>query len=303
MAPGRELDPRRFSHARTLTAPPSPLGLYRLTLNAADQAVLRSDLGDLRIVDEQSRQRPYVLVADSGRERVRAAVRASHPDGETVLRLDLPSAPITVAGLVLEIDDPFFDRAYTVEAQGDGATDREVLARGSLRRERSADGGAGERTVEIPLPPRRIRTLEVRLVDGSDRPLQVTGAELETPAPEVLFPAPAGAYFALLGEPDLERPHYQLESVRALVQAIDSTEVEPGPLGSNEEFSLAVRLRRGSGLERTILGIALAVAVLVLTVVTLRLAGPRTAATGVQDSSEDAGGDADDRADGRRDDP
>ena len=288
MAPGREIDPRTFSHARTLSAPPAEQGLYRLTLSAADQAVLRADFGDLRVVDPQARQRPYLLVRDSGRERVRAGVRSSHPDGVTLLRLELPSVPLSVAAVLLEVDDPFFERAYTVEGLRDGASEPGILARGLLRRERGAIDGS--RIVEIPLAAPRIESLTVRIVDGSDRPLAVGGAELEIPAPEVLFPAPAGVYLALLGEPDLEPPRYELESVRSLVQAIDSTEVARGPLQPNDEFSLAARMRRGSGLERTILGAALGVAVIALTVVTLRLAGPGRRGGHVPNSASVTGG-------------
>ena len=297
MAPGRELDPRAFSHARRLSAPPADLGLYRLALGADDQAVLRADLGDLRIVDPQNRQRPYLLVEDAGRERVPAALRATHPAGETLLRLDPATAPVLVTGIRLQIGDPFFERPYTVEAEVAGADRPEILARGVLRRESGAATPAigsppGASPLELALPARRIRSLAVRIVDGSDRPLSVRGAEVEIPTPEVLFPAPSGEYLALLGEPDLEPPRYQLESVRGLVQAIDSSVVESGPLGPNERFSLGARLGRGSGLERTILGVALAVAVLALTVVTLRLAGPRPgAAGGVPNSAQDENAD------------
>ncbi|HVS13727.1 MAG TPA: hypothetical protein VMV46_07375 [Thermoanaerobaculia bacterium] len=269
MAPGRTVDERRFSHRRALTASPTSTGLYRLTLSATDQAVLRPDLGDLRVVDSEGRQRPYVLVRDAGSERFAARFAASHPEGESVLRLALPSAPVTVRTVVLEIADPFFDRSYTVEATVDGASDPAVLARGRLRREQ---GDAG--VIALELPARRVRTLALRIADGSDRPLRIERVELESPAPEVLFPAPAGRYVALLGDPDAEPPRYELETVRALVQAVDSQEVERGPLEANQALGLAARLRRGAGLERILLGLALAIAVIVLTTLTLRLASP-----------------------------
>jgi hypothetical protein len=269
MAPGRALDQRRFTHRRALTAPPAPAGLYRLTLSAADQAVLRPDLGDLRIVDAEGRQRPYLLVPDAGRERFAVRFDASHREDETVLRLALPSAPVTVRTAVLEIADAFFDRPYSVEATLDGSSDRVEVARGRLRREQGETA-----TIALELPDRRVRALDLRIADGSDPPLRVERVELETPAPVVLFPAAAGAYVALLGDAEAAAPRYELESARGLVQAVESAAVERGPLEANEALGLVARLRRGTGLERILLGFALAVAVIVLTTLTLRLASP-----------------------------
>src|SRR5262249_52749724 len=56
---GGLIDPKPFRYSRTI--PDSPPGLAALLLDAAVLAHSRSDLGDLRIVDANNRQIPYLL--------------------------------------------------------------------------------------------------------------------------------------------------------------------------------------------------------------------------------------------------
>jgi len=61
MHPGAEIDRALFHHVRPLTVSAAPEGLSRLTLPPEDLSVLKEDGSDLRVVDHEGRQWPYLL--------------------------------------------------------------------------------------------------------------------------------------------------------------------------------------------------------------------------------------------------
>ena len=85
MRPGADLDAAPYRHRRRLEVQPSPSGLAAVALPAADLALLRPDLADLRIVDEDGAQWPYLLRSE-GRTELAQACFAFLP---TRAKLDL----------------------------------------------------------------------------------------------------------------------------------------------------------------------------------------------------------------------
>jgi hypothetical protein len=267
--PGAELDRETFSHRRRVSATPSPEGLSRLALAPEDLAVLAPDLADLRIVDQSSRQWAYLLegkAVDSGRELV--VEPPSTENGVTRYRFELPVTPMTVDRLVIDAPAPFFDRAFSLAAAVDEKGKRVVsLASGRLVR-RVGD----PRPVTIPVPATRIYSLELEVVDGGDSPLVLSSVSLRFPVPELYFAAPAGEYELLLGHPGASAPRYELERIRPMVLAVESSNAVVQPLEANPDFRPGARAANRAGALQLVLWIVVIALVVFLTALTLKLA-------------------------------
>ena len=264
MRAGAEADAERYRWRRPLAAVPSAEGLNRLDLAADDVARARADLADLRLVDDDGRQRAYLLERAGSEERLELAVERCDADpGRSCYRLVPSAAPLAAAGLVLDPEAPFFDRPFTLEAERGG--ERERLAAGRIAR-RSGD----PRPLEVALPPGRVDAWLLTVDDGDDAPLVLRSASGRVPLPALFFAAPAGTYELLVGDPEAEPPRYELERVRGVVLAVAAGAAAAGPLESNPRFSRTARLAsRGPAVA---LWGAVALVVAVLVVLTLRLA-------------------------------
>jgi hypothetical protein len=264
MRPGAAAEPTRFRWRRPVTAAPSAEGLNRLRLAPEDLARARADLADLRLVDTEGRQRPYLLEPGSSSARLPLAVEACRAEaGRSCYRLTPPAAPLAASALALDPDAAFFDRPFVLEGLlGD---ERVRIAAGRLTR------GAGDpRPVEIPLPAGRRDAWLLTVDDGDDAPLELRSAAVRVPLPALYFAAPTGGYALLLGDPDAEPARYELERVRGVVLAVAAGDAGTGEIEENPAFSRASRLAGRS--TTVLLWVAVALAVAVLIALTLRLA-------------------------------
>lgn len=270
MRAGAPVDARAWTHRRTVTVPESPDGLTRVRLTAADLAQARPDLGDVRVVDAESRQWPYLLDQRDAEAWAELGVAAPRRDrGTSSYELSLPTTPITITTLGLESDVPFFDRAaHVIGRRRDGT--EVTLAAGHVSK-------IGNRPAPIRLALRRERidALEIRIDDGNDAPLAFRARALISER-DLYLAAPAGAYVLLVGNEDAEAPRYELERVRDVILGVGSSAAEPSDLTTNPAYSMRARLASEGRIERTVpmvaLWLVLIGAVVVLTVVTLRLA-------------------------------
>jgi hypothetical protein len=267
MRAGAALDPRAYTHRRALAVRPSPEGLTRVQLAAADVARARPDLGDVRVVDAGARQWPYLLRADAARAWETLAVgSAERRRGTSQYRLQLPVAPLTLDQLVLESDSAFFDRAYRLTARDPDDTEMMLAAgRLALRAERP-------RPVTIAFPPTRVTALELAVEDGDEAPLAFRAARARAIAPELFLVAPPGDYTLLVGDPAATAPRYELERVRDVILAVSSGDASAGDLTANPDYSVRARLAGGERFSQIILWTVLVAAVVILALVTLRLA-------------------------------
>ncbi|HSO23433.1 MAG TPA: hypothetical protein VLT81_11015 [Chondromyces sp.] len=265
---GAALDRAPFSHRRQLAVAPSPEGLSRLVLLPEDAALLRPDLADLRIVDPDSRQWAYLLEDEAEVETRELPVGERRTEaGVSSYRLELPVVPAVLARLVIEVREPFFDRAFWLEASLDGDQETTTLARGRLVR-RIGD----PRPLTVELPQTAVHALDLRIEDGDDAALVLGRVSARFPLAAVFFAAPEGAYELLLGHPDAAPPRYELARVRDVVLAVASTEAAAGPLTANPDFEPGFGSARRGALLQAALWAAIAVLVVFLTALTLRLA-------------------------------
>jgi hypothetical protein len=267
MRPGAEIERDAFRYLRELQVPDATEGLSRLTLEPADLAVLNDNLSDLRIVDDESQQWPYLVEPGAVARLVPLEVQGPERDEtESRYRLLLPVSRLPLQRLLLQIEAPYFDRAFRL--LGHTSEDEELtLASGRLTRP------IGDpRPVGVDVPTRHVTSLELLVEDGDDAALEIQSAQARVLLPDLFLTAPEGRYALLLGSPDQRAPRYELERVREVVLAVNSEPIRGGSLEPNPEFSVRARLR-GTGLQqRVLLWAVLLAAVAVLGGLTLRLA-------------------------------
>lgn len=267
MRPGAEVDQRLFSHVRELNVPASPEGLSRLRLEPEDLAVLRDDLGDVRVAADGWLQWPYLLEHEALTDFVPLEIEGPRrSDGTSRYELRLPVSPLRFDRVLLETDAGYFDRAFRLEAEV-GDADEVVLARGRLVRP------IGDpRPATIDVTPSRAEALRLVVEDGDDAPLEFSAVRARVPLPALYLAAPEGRYSLLLGAPDEDAPRYELERVREVVLAVRAVPIEAGPLEENTELSLQARLQGRGFRQNVLLWSALILAVIVLAWLTLRMA-------------------------------
>ncbi len=187
---------------------------------------------------------------------------------ESQYRLRLPVAPLAIDQLVLESDASFFDRAYRLTAlDADDNAIALTAGRLVLRAEHP-------RPVALGFPAVRVTALELTVEDGDEAPLAFRAAYGRAIEAELFLAAPAGDYVLLVGEPDVAAPRYELERIRNVILAVNSGSATTGDLAPNPDYSMSARLAAGGGgtLQRVLLWGVLIAAVVVLALVTLRVA-------------------------------
>ncbi len=267
MHPGAPIDPRLYSHRRRIKVQPSPEGLARIEIDTRDLAVMRPDMADLRIIDSETRQWAY-LRQDRSRTVDIELRQTGHrvEDRWSHYSLEVPDPPMTVGRLRIQTEAPFFDRDFRLQATLEDGKKRD-LAQGRFFR-RLGD----PRPVRVDFSQTRVVGLELILNDGDDAPLALHSVSARIPAPNLYLAAEPGTYEVLMGFPEAQPPHYELEKIRSTILAVPAAAVTSGSLEDNPLFSAARRLSGAADMQKILLWAVLGFAVIVLVLMTLRTA-------------------------------
>ena len=235
---GAPLEVRRWRHARAFDVP--GVDLYTLTLSPEDLARARPDLGDLRVVDQQGRQVPYILEPRAAEARVTLAVERDAAGGRTSRHrlappadspVGPPAPPVPLEALELRFAESFFSRPARL--LGSGMSDRRErpVWQGTLsQREESAT------PIEVPLDGVARRELWLEIDEGDDRPLTPVQAVGLARVPRLTFKAAAGPHRLLVGNEEAQAPRYDLALLSRELLAWSAVAVSPGALGDNSAF-------------------------------------------------------------------
>ena len=277
---GAALDRSLFGYQRAI--PPGDPGLVALPLDAsvlAHSANGRQRFGDVRIVDGDGRQIPYLverasepLSIDLTIERLsdlpKALVDRRPPP--SVYRITWPFEQLPAPRLVLSTSARVFQRPVTIgvaRAADRSHRDAWMQALASVVWSH-ADQDRPTPALTIALPPEKVSELLVILDEGDNSPIPLTGAKLLLPAYRLRFFRERGASLSLAyGRADLEAPRYDLALLAPQLLGAAATEVAPAA----EERTGAATLVGELVSPRLFWGV-LAVAVLVLVGMIVRLA-------------------------------
>ncbi len=268
MHAGAAIDARMYEYQRSLSIAPAPEGLSRLRLAPEDLAAARADLADLRIVDSNGRQWPYLIERHAVEASVPLSLTQQDRDRRTsVYRFEPKAGPLPLRRIRFDVDAAYFDRGYELRVI-DAAGRERSAARGRLRKD-----ARNPRPVSISFDAGRVRALELQIEDGDDAPLVLGPVSADLSLADVFLVANEGDYQLLLGHPDDAAPRYELERVRDVVLAVNANPLVGGPLEKNPRFSARSRLAPGTTLlHKGFVWAVLVAAVAILAGLTLRIA-------------------------------
>lgn len=258
--PGANLDPAGFKARRPI--PAAEPGLAALVLDAHVLSASRG-LRDLRILDHENRQVPYLLEQRDGPFSVPLTLSTRQARGRTsAYFLDLTQPGLRDGRVVLETGTRVFSRIVRLHEEGQGAV--HLLAEGLWSH---AQPEAEPPSLVLGFSGVEGRRVLLTLDEGDNQPLPLTRATLLLPGWRLRFFHP-GQGLTLVYDRDLEGPHYDLALLADRLRAAPARELE---LGLAAVDSLPLPETRAPVTTATIFWVALAGAVVVLFVLLARL--------------------------------
>jgi hypothetical protein len=220
---GPELAQDGLRWRRTVTGPP---GLVRLPLDDHILAATRPGNPDLRFVDDQGRQLPYLLRQDPLGQARRALEQQREEQGaRSVITLPMDPSGLPALRLVLHSERTRFQRSVQVF---DGPADSGVL----LARAGWTGAEEGESRLVLELSARLGAQLTVVVDNGDNPPLPIDEVELITRSASAWLALPAtGGVAAVYGHDELPAPRYDLQLLR---EQVLTQPVQPASLGAPE---------------------------------------------------------------------
>jgi hypothetical protein len=240
-AAGAPIDPAPFSHKRPIGEGPAGLSILPL-----DAAVLANSKGigaafaDVRLVDGQNRQVPYLLERRDEPLSIPLTLRPAAPEvvrlasggaqNRSVYAASLPYAGLPLQRLVLETTETVFQRGVQVaiERQPDREhRDRwvEVIATAQWRHA-AADMPAP--AAALSLPTHEAAELLVVVDEGDNRPLPISRAQLLLPSWRLRFFHPGEPLWLVYGHDRLAPPRYDLALLAPRLLGADARDVDAG---------------------------------------------------------------------------
>ena len=181
-APGQALNLALWPWERVIEGPP---GWVRVQIGAGDLVHARSDRADLRVVDTAGRSIPYVLQQNVGEVELTLGEPVRTESGsDSELMVALPAGSGAVHRIELRTDQAVFSR--TVELLRDRGSMTEELRSVSW----SSSGSPAPLLLDVnsDVGP----ALLIRIQNGDDAPLPVTGVRAWSQISELLFRNPEG---------------------------------------------------------------------------------------------------------------
>lgn len=265
MRAGAAIETERLEWRRPIVVPAAPNGLARLVLAAGDLAHARADLADVRVVDGEGRQWPFLIDRDVPPMRIGLFTEPLEPrDGRSRWLLRPQEGPLVMTRIELGVDAPFFNRPFRLVTEDADGTER-VLAEGRLVRD-----ARRPQPLTIGMPPVRVTTMTLLIENGDDAPLTIQRGWADVPTAALLLAAPAGQYALLLGDPEAAAPRYELASVRDVVMAMTASPIDAQALVKNPGFSTTARVASSDLPKQALVWTVLIGAVALLGLLTLR---------------------------------
>lgn len=206
---GAALDRKSFRVARPL--PVSKRGLAVLQLDAGVLSVSRN-LADVRLLDRENRQIPYIVEHRDEPLTVQLKVppREQAGSGESRYALRLPYATLpSGTRLVLTTTARIFERSVRLVRAADEQRGRdEVELAGAEWRNTSQEIAAVPLTFDVPLSG--TRSVDLVINEGDNAPMPVSSAKLLLPSYALRFNHPGGPLTLVYGNDEVSSPRYDI---------------------------------------------------------------------------------------------
>lgn len=229
MRPGRVVDASQFTTSVPVFVQGAREGVSRVEPTVGLLARAAADLHDVRIVDGEGQQWPYVRAPSDA--KVEVPLRVARTEGESstsVYALSSPEGSVELQRLFISTTSEFVRRPF--ELRGINTDETYVtLARGELNR-----GPDGPERMEVVMQAHR-GALELVVQDGNDAPLELEVVGV-VDAPIFYLIAPDGSYELLAGA-EIEPPSYEVASALPLILATAVGRARVGETVDNPAFT------------------------------------------------------------------
>lgn len=227
MRAGRAVDRTLFRVSVPVFVQGAREGVSRVEPTVGLLARAAADLHDVRIVDTEGQQWPYVRAPSDVTVEVPLRVVQREVESSSVYALSSPEGSVELRRLFVTTTSEFVRRPF--ELRGIQSDESYVtLARGELNR-----GPDGPERMEIAMDHRG--PMELVVEDGNDAPLElevVGGVD----APVFYLIAPDGSYELLAGA-EIEPPSYEVATALPLILATAVGRARVGETSDNPAFA------------------------------------------------------------------
>jgi hypothetical protein len=235
-----------FRYARPLTGVDRGGGLMAIPLDAAALAHSlgpASRFADIRIVDQENRQVPYLLERRDEPLSIGLTLERESSPGvpplppaaagsRSIYRVALPQAGLPAGTITVTTSARVFQRAVqigTIRPPNRTRRDSQYDVLGSATW-RHADERAAAPALTLPVPAVEEHVLWLVVDEGDNAPLPLEHARLLLPSFRLRFFAPPGGGLRLVyGRDDLQPPRYDLSLLAPRVMGAAATEIAAGP--------------------------------------------------------------------------
>jgi hypothetical protein len=215
--PSSQIDVGDYQYSHALVG----AGLVRVPLTEEVLAAARSDLGDVRIVDADNHQIPYLIRSRASQQSWGELTVERTENGKTsVLEVALPHDNVVVGSVTLHTKADLFSRRVTIsEPRG-----------GRLQTLRVFDwqGGTRPDLLTLDVMSRMGDTLVISIENGDNPPLPVDRVEATWPSWDVVTTLPEGGASLIYGNARQTAPDYDLTLLRDRVLERATAEVGLG---------------------------------------------------------------------------
>jgi hypothetical protein len=219
---GTDLDLADWAYRRAVSV--AGIGVVRIDVDAAALARCRTDLGDLRVI-QNGRQVPY-LIESSSRRAALSPVVEDDPDpkrpGVSRWKINLPMEDLPAAQLVVDSPAKLFSRNFRVVVAGEdhlGNPWTRTIGSGAWTR----NGGGKSSPLHLNLGGYRMpETFHLETDNGDNPAITIEAVELRHARPSLVLKlsesAPLNLYY---GNPKMWAPRYDLSLVRGELLSAD----------------------------------------------------------------------------------
>jgi hypothetical protein len=241
-----------------------------VTFTATHAQTMSPDFRDLRLVDGQGLQWPYVLRETTASLPVGLSPATAALAGHSAWTFGT-GGRVQSLTLLPPAGVPYFSRSATLTFAAEGMRPVQVWS-GWLTSNPNERGVRTELVLSLDGNARGPGTYTLDLDDGGDAPLGNLSFEAIVKVPQLTALLAAGDYRAVWGVPSLRAPRYDVERVAEVLQELRTTTHEAERPEANPTFVAPTLLERTGGASRWIFWATLALAVLVLGGLTVRIA-------------------------------
>jgi hypothetical protein len=188
----------------------APAGVARLALDA-DVLARSRGLADIRLVDGENRQVPYIVENSAAPLAVPLKVPQRTADGSSSrYDVELPYETLPAGTrLIITTSAKVFERQVTLRAAADDRRAREAYALETLTWT-STQPDLAPPPLEFDVTPAQTRHLELLISEGDNAPLPIASLRLQMPAAALRFYNAGSALTLLYGNARAEAPQYDL---------------------------------------------------------------------------------------------